>query len=110
MAEDRIQASVTDELESLDRVRRRVTAVGFLAIAIHAVIALPLLAQYVAEDGKNPEAVLMLVLTAFAGMLTAAVTRVILGRSPFSVLWLAVGLLPAAIGIYLTWWAPFTLH
>lgn len=110
MAEDRVKASVTDELASLDRVRRRVTAVGFLAIAVHAVVALPLLAQYVAEDGRNADAVLMLLLTALSGMLTAAVTRAILGRSPFSVIWFAIGLLPTVVGIYLTWWAPFTLH
>ncbi len=101
---------VAEELESLDRVRRRVTVIGFLAIALHGVVALPLVGQYLAEDGRMPEAVLMLVMTALAGLLTVAISRVILGRSPLSVLWLAFGLLPAVAGVYLVWWAPFTLH
>lgn len=101
---------VDHELKSLDRVRRRVTVIGFLAVALHAVVALPLIAQHLAEEDRVAEAVMMLVLTALAGVLIVVVARLILGYQRFSLLWTIIGLLPLAIGIYLTWWAPFTLH
>jgi len=106
----RTPAAVDHEVQSLDRVRRRVTVIGFLAITLHAVIALPVLAQHLVGQGRDADAALMLALTGLAGVLIVVIARLILGYRRFSPLWTVIGLLPLAAGIYLAWWAPFALH
>ncbi len=89
------------ELAALNRVRRRVAAIGFLAVAGHGVIALPVVAHHLAADGRTSDAVILLVVTVFVTLVAVAVTRLILGRPPLTPLW---ALVPLAVpGVAAVW-------
>ena len=75
------------ELAALNRVRRRVAALGFLTVIGHGVIALPVVAHHVEAQGRTSDAVILLVVTAFVTTVAIAVTRLILGHRPMTPLW-----------------------
>ncbi|GAA1748925.1 hypothetical protein GCM10009710_31230 [Aeromicrobium alkaliterrae] len=89
------------ELEALNRVRRRVAAIGFVAIIGHGVIALPVVAHHLVADGRTSDAVVLLVLTVFVTTVAVVVTRLILGRAPITPLW---ALVPVAVPLLAAWW------
>ncbi|MDO9377262.1 MAG: hypothetical protein Q7T56_00330 [Nocardioidaceae bacterium] len=85
---------------SIDRVRRRVGAVGLFSITIHGVLGLVGGAYVVDRDGRSTDAAWLLVISAVIGILTVVGVRVILGRPPVSVLWSVVAVLPAAVAAF----------
>lgn len=90
------------QMHALSTVQRRVLAIGFVTITLHAVIALVFVAEHMNQLGRVADAWLMLFMSAFASVVTVAVTRLILGRSPFSITWHAVCL---AIPVFGSFWA-----
>jgi hypothetical protein len=81
---------------ALDRVRRRVTAIGFLAIAIHGVFGLIGVSYVVLGQGRRSDAVLLTIMSGVVALIVCAATRAILGARPFSVPWSLVSLVPTA--------------
>ncbi|AXT86603.1 hypothetical protein C6I20_16465 [Aeromicrobium sp. A1-2] len=79
---------------SLDRVRRRVTAIGFFAVAIHGVLGLIGVSYVLIDQGRHGDAILLLIMSAVIALIVCAATRAILGVRPFSALWSGVSLLP----------------
>ncbi|WP_229054600.1 hypothetical protein [Aeromicrobium sp. Leaf350] len=89
------------ELAALNRVRRRVAAIGFLAIIGHGVIALPIVAHHLVDDGRTSDAVILLVLTVFVTTVAIVVSRLILGRKPMTFAW---ALVPVAVPLVAALW------
>ncbi|MFT4299300.1 MAG: hypothetical protein QM597_06680 [Aeromicrobium sp.] len=89
------------ELASLDRVRRRVLAIGFFTVVIHGVLGLIGGAHVIHGEGRTSGAVVLLVMSGIVALLMVGIIRVILKRSPFAPLWFLVGLIPTAVGV--TW-------
>ncbi|MEG9224791.1 hypothetical protein [Aeromicrobium sp. Sec7.5] len=89
------------ELAALNRVRRRVAALGFLTVVGHGVVALPLVAHHVEGQGRTSDAVILLIVTVFVTTVAIAVTRLILGRRPMTPLW---ALVPVAVPLIAAWW------
>lgn len=87
-----------EETAAIDRVRRRVAAVGFFMVAIHGVLGLIGVAHVVKGQGRSDDAVVLLVMSAFVAEILVAVVRLILARKPVAPLWVLVGLLPTAAG------------
>ncbi|MFY0407289.1 hypothetical protein [Solicola sp. PLA-1-18] len=85
-------------MSSIDRVRRRVGAVGLFSITIHGVLGLIGGAYVVMGQGRRTDASWLLVISALIAIGTVVGVRVILGRRPFSVLWTVVSVLPTAAG------------
>jgi hypothetical protein len=75
------------EREALSTVQRRVVSIGFAAITMHGVIGLVFVAEHMQNVGRTADAILMLVMSAFASVVTVAVVRVILAKSPWSIPW-----------------------
>lgn len=94
----------------MDRVQRRVGASVFLSVAVHGVVALPIVAGIMESNGERGNAIGMVVMTGIVGLLTVVVARLILGHRPFAPLWVALGLLPLAGAVWYVWYAPFSLH
>lgn len=94
------------EQRELDRVRRRVGAVAFLAIILHADLALPVAAAYIHQDGRTGDAIGLLVMSAIVGILSVIGNRVIIGRN-YLTPWLLLGLLPPAAGVWLVFFSSF---
>ena len=97
------------EQRELDRVRRRVGAIVFLTVILHADLALPIAATYIHNGGRPGDAIGLLVMSGIVGVLSVVGNRLILA-SKLLTPWLLLGLLPPTLGIYLIWYAPFTLH
>lgn len=86
------------EMRALSKVQRRTFAIGFAAITLHGVLGLIFVADHLHEAARTPEAILMLVMSAFASFVTVAVVRLILGKTPFPVVWHLVGLAVPVVG------------
>jgi hypothetical protein len=83
-----------EQARALDRVRRRVTAIGFVAVTAHGVFALIGVSYVLIGEDRHSDAMLLLVMSGVIALIVCAVTRAILGRRPFSPLWSAAALLP----------------
>lgn len=82
---------------ALDRVRRRVAAIGFLAVAEHGVIGLIVVAHHIIDDGRRGDAIALLVMSAVVAVLTYVGVRVIVRGRLWSP-WLLVALAPPVVG------------
>jgi hypothetical protein len=88
----------TKEAVALDRVRRRVTAIGFFAVASHGVFGLIGAAKVLVDQDRHGDAMLLLVMSAIVAQVVCSGTRAILGRTPFSVPWALLALVPTVAG------------
>ncbi len=88
-----------EQLAALRRVQRRVGAIAFFAIAIHGVIGLVVVAHVVKGEGRDADAVLLLVLSAVFAVVTYVVVRLILAAPLWSPVWIVVSVLPTVIGV-----------
>lgn len=87
-----------EQLAALRRVQRRVGAIGFFAIAIHGVLGLIVVSHVVKGQGRGTDAVLLLVMSAVFAVVTYLVMRVILAKSLWSPVWIALSVVPTVIG------------
>lgn len=90
---------VSHDLHALDTVRRRVLAIGFLAIILHGIAALIWLGMGYRDDNRSSDATFMF---AVAGVFTGLAylgTRLILAKKLWSPLWIAIFFAPLIIAI-----------
>lgn len=84
----------TREAVALDRVRRRVTAIGFLAVASHGVFGLIGVSHVLLGQDRRSDALLLTLMSGVVALIVCAATRAILGVRPFSALWSVASLTP----------------
>lgn len=89
----------TNEAVALDRVRRRVAAIGFLAVTIHGVLGLIGVSYVLLDQGRRPDALLLTFMSGVVALVVCAATRAILGARPFSAAWSAVALVPTVAAL-----------
>ena len=82
--------------QALDRVRRRVTAIGFFAVASHGVFGLIGVSYVLVGQDRRSDAVLLTIMSGVVALVVCAATRAILGRRPFSIPWSIASLAPTA--------------
>ena len=88
------------EAKALDKVRRRVTAIGFFAVASHGVFGLIGVSYVLVGQDRRSDAVLLTFMSGVVALIVCAATRAILGRRPFSISWSAVSLAPTAAAFF----------
>ncbi len=88
-----------EETQALDRVRRRVTAVAFLAVALHGVVGLIVVGAIVDGQGRHSDAIGLTVMSGVVALIICVATRAILGARPVHVVWLALSLVPTAVAL-----------
>jgi hypothetical protein len=105
MSSDQDSATTTPESRraasdlALNRVQRRVAAIGFFAVAVHAVFGLIGVAYVRDNDGRHTDAVGLTVMSFVLAFIVYAVIRLILGAKMWSSVWLAVALLPSTAAL-----------
>jgi hypothetical protein len=87
------------EAVALDRVRRRVTAIGFFAVASHGVFALIGVSFVLVDQGRRGDAMMLTIMSGLVAVIVCAATRAILGARPVSPGWLAASLVPTAAAL-----------
>lgn len=90
---------VSENLNSLDTVRRRISALTFLVITLHGVVALIWLGIIYRNDGRTSDSIIMFVISAVIALISYGVTRVILGKKIWSPLWIALSLSPTIVAV-----------
>lgn len=88
------------EQDALNNVRRRVAAVVFGAVTLHAVIALIGLSRHFDNIGRNGDATGLLVMSGLLSVFQYVGVRLILGRSLLSP-WIVLGALPTTLAVLL---------
>ena len=84
------------ETASLHRVQRRVAAIGFFAVTVHAVFGV-IGAAYIREgQGRHADAVGLALMSGVIAVIVYVVMRLILGARLWSPAWIALALLPSA--------------
>jgi len=91
----------TREARALDRVRRRVTAIGFLAVASHGVFGLIGVSYVLLGQDRRSDAMLLTLMSGVVALIVCAATRAILGTRPFSVTWSLISLVPTVAALVL---------
>jgi|SRR5688500_15443205 len=87
------------ETASLHRVQRRVAAIGFFAVTVHAVFGV-IGAAYVREgQGRHADAVGLAVMSGVIAVLVYTVMRIILGAKLWSPAWIALALTPTVAAL-----------
>jgi hypothetical protein len=80
---------------ALNRVQRRVAAIGFFAVAVHAVFGLIGVAYVRENDGRHTDAVGLTVMSFVLAFIVYAVIRLLLGAKIWSPVWLVIALSPS---------------
>lgn len=84
---------------SLHRVQRRVAAIGFFAVTVHAVFGV-IGAAYIREgQGAHADAVGLALMSGVIAVIVYVVMRLILGARLWSPAWIALALLPSAAAV-----------
>lgn len=91
--------TTAEQLVALRRVQRRVASIGFFAVAIHGVIGLIVVAEVVKGEGRDADALLLLIMSAVFALVTYVVMRIILGAKIWSP-WVAISFVPTIIGFF----------
>ncbi|HUS23172.1 MAG TPA: hypothetical protein VMZ66_14305 [Aeromicrobium sp.] len=86
------------EQDALNTVRRRVGAIVFGVVTLHAVIALIGLSRHYDNSGRSGDATGLLVMSGLLSIFQYVGVRTILGRSLLS-WWLVAGLLPTTLAV-----------
>ena len=88
------------EQDALNKVRRRVGAVVFGVVTLHAIIALIGLSRHYDDIGRQGDATGLLVMSGLLSIFQYVGVRLILGRSLVSP-WILLGALPTTVGFLL---------
>lgn len=89
-----------EQLAALRRVQRRVGAIAFFAVAMHGVLGLIVVAHVVKGEGRDSDAILLLILSAVFAVVTYTVVRLILAARLWSPVWVALSIVPTIIGFF----------
>ena len=95
----RIEELRAAETASLHRVQRRVAAIGFFAVAVHAVFALIGVAYLREEDGRHADAVGLAFMSGVLAVVVYGGIRLILGGKLWSPAWIVVALTPSVVAV-----------
>ena len=87
------------ETASLHRVQRRVAAIGFFAVTVHAVFGVIGAAYIREEQGRHADAVGLALMSGVIAVIVYVVMRLILGARLWSPAWIALALLPSAVAV-----------
>ncbi len=91
-------ADTSTKLLALNRVQRRVAAIGFFAVAEHGVIGLIVAASIIVDEpGRRGDAIGLLVMAAIVSAIVYVAMRVILGGRLVSP-WIAVAAIAPVAG------------
>ena len=88
------------EQDALNKVRRRVGAVVFGVVTLHAIIALIGLSAHYDNIGRHGDATGLLIMSGLLSVFQYVGVRLILARSLVSP-WIVVGALPTTLGVLL---------
>jgi len=88
------------EQDALNKVRRRVGAIVFGVVTLHAIIALIGLSRHYDNIGRGSDATGLLVMSGLLSIFQYVGVRLILGRSLLSP-WILLGALPTTVGFLL---------
>ena len=91
---------VSQDLNALDTVRRRVLAIGFLSIVLHGVVALIWLGIEYRNEGRASDSTIMFVMSGAIALVSYAVTQVILGKKLWSPVWIVIFMAPTFIAAF----------
>ena len=84
---------------SLHRVQRRVGAIGFFTVTVHAVLGV-IGAAYVREgQGRHADAVGLVIMSGIIAVIVYAVTRIILGAKLWAPAWIVLALTPTVAAV-----------
>lgn len=92
--------TTAEQLIALRRVQRRVGAIAFFAVAMHGVLGLIVVAHVVKGEGRDADALLLLVMSGVFAIVTYVVVRLILAARVWSPAWIAVSVIPTIIGFF----------
>lgn len=92
--------TTTQEAQALDRVRRRVTAIGFFAVASHGVFGLIGVSYVLVGQDRRGDAMLLTFMSGVVALIVCAATRAILGRQPFSIPWSVASIAPTVAAFF----------
>lgn len=96
---ERTTRTPAEQLVALRRVQRRVSALAFFAVAIHGVLGLIVVAHVVKGEGRDSDAILLLIMSAVFAAVTYVVIRIILGAKLVSP-WIPLSFVPTVIGFF----------
>ena len=88
------------EQDALNNVRRRVGAIVFGVVTLHAIIALIGLSRHYDSIGRNGDATGLLIMSGLLSVFQYVGVRLILGRALLS-LWIVLGALPTTLAFLL---------
>ena len=87
------------EKASLHRVQRRVAAIGFFAVTVHAVFGV-IGAAYIREgQGRHADAVGLALMSGVIAVIVYTVMRIILGAKLWSPAWIILALTPTVAAL-----------
>jgi hypothetical protein len=92
---------VAREMKALDKVRRRVAAIGFFVITIHGVLGLIVVGHIVDGQGRHGDAIGLVIMSGVVALIQYAGCRFILGARLWSPVWILLSLVPTAFGLFL---------
>lgn len=92
--------TTAEQLIALRRVQRRVGAIAFFAVAMHGVLGLIVVAHVVKGEGRDADALLLLIMSGVFAVVTYVVVRLILAAKIWSPAWIAVSVIPTIIGFF----------
>lgn len=87
------------ETASLHRVQRRVAAIGFFAVTVHAVFGVIGAAHIREGQGRHADAVGLALMSGVIAVIVYTVMRIILGAKLWSPAWIALALTPSVAAI-----------
>ena len=94
----RTQADTASKMLALNRVQRRVAAIGFFAVAEHGLVGLIVAASIIVDEpGRRGDAIGLLVMATIVSAITYVAVRVILGGRLLSP-WIVIALIAPVAG------------
>jgi predicted acyltransferase len=97
MAAD-LEARRSAEKAALIRVQRRIGAIAFFTVTIHGVLGTIAAAHIREGQGRNGDAIGLLVMSVVISVITYVGTRVILDAKLWSPVWILLAAMPSAAG------------
>lgn len=89
------------EQDALNKVRRRVGAVVFGVVTMHAILALIFYSRTFDGHGRHGDATGLLIMSGLLSVAQYAGVRSILGKSLWSPIWIALAALPTTLAFVL---------
>lgn len=89
------------EQDALNKVRRRVGAIVFGVVTMHAILALIFFARHLDGVGRQGDATGLMIMSALVSVAQYVGVRSILGKPLWSPIWIALAALPTTLAFVL---------